>query len=134
MNPASRPSPRSLLDTHPFFRLEKKDTEASSSSLSLDVGGEKKEKERVEEARATTAEARPISREIVHTPKRGNEKKGKAKDSKECTTRAERWGIQPENAQREKEKASRKEKGFGKWTTPEKTGTGRKKAKKKQER
>ena len=55
VNPASRPSPRSLLDTHPFFRLEKKDTEASSSSLSIDVGGDKKEKERVARANSSNS-------------------------------------------------------------------------------
>ena len=43
-----------------------------------------------EEAHATTAEARRISQEIARTPKRGKEKREKAKDSKECAMRAER--------------------------------------------
>ena len=90
----------------------------------------------MEEARATTAEAQAISQGTARTPKRGKEKNEKAKGSKECATRAERWGIQPESAQKEKEKGkeSRREKEFGKSTTLEKTGTGKKKAKRKQER
>ena len=67
---------------------------------------------------ATTAEAQAISQETAHTPKREKEKREKEKDSKEHATTAEKWGTQPESAQKEKEKekekGSQKEKGSGK--------------------